>query len=270
MPIARALAAALVTCAVGLTACGGLSENAVIVRIGGAAITKATVDHWTRVIEHGGPVSGFRGAPRHGSARQRALALLISCHWLIGEAALQGLPVSGAVIDEALTQREQGSEFRKRLRATGQTLADTRLELGAEIAVEAVREELASRAGQFTQRDVAEYFHKNPSRFRSLEVRMTDLIESLPSQSAAMALVRRIGTGLRFAKRAIHEPVTRTPGYMETPEKARLVNAIFAARPGVVSRPMPLSGAWTVFVVRRVIPPHFQALATIQGDVAKP
>ncbi len=160
-----AVAAALALGAVGPVACGGISEKTVVVRIGGTAITKATVDHWVAVIERKGAFAGFRGEP-HGTARQRALALLISSEWLTGEAALMGVPVPEYAVEEAIAESERaGPAFRRHLRATGQTLADVKLEARAELAGESIREALAERAGRFTQREVADYYRKHVALF---------------------------------------------------------------------------------------------------------
>lgn len=268
MRTARATSAVAATlCAVGLTACGDTPESTVV-RVGAVAFTKAAVNHWTSVFERGGPLGGFRGKPLRGTTRQRAVALLISSEWLTDAARSVGTPVSEATVDEALSEREQAAEFKRRLRAVGETLTDVRRELRAEIAVEAVREELASQAHRFTQPDVAEFFRDHRDLFRTPEIRVTDLVENLASASAATALVRRIGTGHRFRAMAFHEQVTHTPGFMTTPEKKLVVNAIFAARPGHVSRPMLINHNWTVFVVRKIVPPRLEPLAAVRGAVA--
>jgi foldase protein PrsA len=248
-----------------VTACGGTPENAVVVRIGDLAITKATVDHWTAVIERKGAFSGFRGEPE-GGAKNRALALLISSNWLIGEAAIQGVSVPESAIDEALGEREREG-LRKNLRATGQSLADVKLEMRAELAAEAIREKLASRASGFSQQEVVDFYRANRASFSKPEERITDLIENLPSAAAAAKLVRRIGTGRRFAELAYHERVSRTARFLTTPEKVLVVNAIFAARPGVVSRPMMLNHRWTVFVVRKALPAVPLPLSKVRAQV---
>jgi hypothetical protein len=263
------VAAAVLLSITSLAACGGIADTATVVRVGDQAISKATVDHWANVIRRGGAFSGFRGKP-DGTDKQRALALLISSDWLIGEAARQGTPVAEATVEQALAEREhEGGEFQKRLRATGQTVAGIKLEMRAELAAEAVREKLAEQADDVTQQEVLDFYRQNRRLFSTSEVRVTDLLENQPSPAAATAFVSRAGTGRRFAKVAYHEQVTSSPGFTRTPEKARLVNAIFSARPGVVSQPMPLNGHWTVFVVRRVLPERPESFAQAQIEATK-
>src|SRR5690242_20128307 len=78
-------AAALALSAASLLACGGISGNAIVLRVGDQRVSKATVDHWAEVIGRGGAFNGFRGPPPHGTPERRALTLLISSNWLIGE-----------------------------------------------------------------------------------------------------------------------------------------------------------------------------------------
>ncbi|HXP36453.1 MAG TPA: hypothetical protein VN817_01695 [Solirubrobacteraceae bacterium] len=65
------------TIATGLAACGGGAANTTVVRVGGIAISKATVEHWITVIKHEGAFTGYRGEAV-GTPEHRALALLIS------------------------------------------------------------------------------------------------------------------------------------------------------------------------------------------------
>jgi hypothetical protein len=267
---AAKLLAILGVCA-GLTACGGggFGSDTTVVRVGNLAISKAVVDHWASVIKRGGAFSGFRGAPPRGTPRQRAITLLVTSNWLIAEAERQGVAAPEATVAQALVERERSPEFHKRLRETGQTLAGVEFEMRAELAGEAIRAKLASGAAHFSPRDLVAFYRANPRLFSGLEARVTDLLENQPSPSAAAALVRRIGTGRRFAEMANHEQVSRTSGYMQTPEKVKLVEAIFAARPGVVSRPMPLNGTWTVFVVRKLLPPKLKPLASVHAEASR-
>jgi PPIC-type PPIASE domain/SurA N-terminal domain len=253
-----------------LGACGGASKERGVVRVGHESIAGATVRHWANVLARGGTFSGFRSQAR-GTARQKALALLISSSWLVGEAARQGLAVSDGAVDRALKEREQAdgeAEFEEGLAASGQTKDDVKLELRAELATAAIRHELAGRAASVTDAEVQSFYAANRGLFRTPQERDVDLIENLPSRSAATALVARIGGGARFAKRAYHEALSRTTGELSgTREKRGLINSIYAAQVGAVSQPMPLNHGWTVFVVRTITPARFKALAQVRAEI---
>lgn len=262
-----ACAAAIALGALGFAGCGGTPGSAVIARVGDRAITKGEVDRWAGAIERGGAFAGFRGRPR-GSAKRRALVLLISSYWLMGEARRRGLPISGSALDAALAEREREARAPGgRLRTKGLTRADLELEARAEIAAEELRETLAEQANEVTPRQVREFYSRHRALFASPRARVTDLIENLPSRAAASALVRRIGTGRRFAERAYHERVTRTPGFMGTRQKARVVDAIFSAPVGAAGPAVRLNGGWAVFVVRAVVPARGLPFAKVRGEV---
>jgi foldase protein PrsA len=261
-----------IVAAVGLSACGSGAHGPAVVRVGDQAISRASVDHWTGIIERGG-TAGSSLAPEKGTARRRALEFLISCQWLIGEAAMQGAPVSDHAVERALVERREANgraEFEHQLHETGRSVDDASLEARAELAAAAIRQRLSRRADAVGDAQVASFHAHNLRLFRRREVRKVELIENLRSRSAAEALVRRIGSGEAFSKRAYHEELAEntdlSPG---TQTKTALVKAIFAARANVVSKPMPLNHAWTVFVVRNIVTATARPLADVRGEVVE-
>lgn len=86
----RLLAGVLLFVAMSSNACGGgdasggssgrtrEADRAIVLHVGQRAFSKGEVDHWVRVVKRGGAFDGSRGEPL-GGAKQRALALLISC-----------------------------------------------------------------------------------------------------------------------------------------------------------------------------------------------
>jgi PPIC-type PPIASE domain/SurA N-terminal domain len=266
----RCVALALVSCVTGLTACGSGGGNAVVVKVGSRAITEAMVDHWAHAASHGGTFGGVREPPTGGTARQRAIALLISSAWLTGEAERQGILLSGELVDETLAERErENGRFNATLRASGLSRADAELEMKAELAAEALRGGLASRAAQTTPREVAETYRSNLARFRTPEERVVEIITHLPSQATAEALVRRIGTGPRFAHIAYSKVISRSPDAERTPEEAQVANAMLTATPGAVSSPMRYEDSWAVFIVRRKLPQRVEPLSSVHAQVVE-
>ncbi len=267
-----AIAAVAVALLVGLAACGGSSDDTTVVRVGDRTITKAMVDRWDQIVRHGAEFTAFRGEPRGGTVRQRALAVLIADEWLIGEAAREGAPAQRSAVAAALAERTQGQagiEFHERLASTGQDVAGYKLELEAELALEAIRRNLARRSNQITPADITAFYEANHTQFDvAPEARVVDIVEHLPSPTAAVDFVRRVGIGARFTQRAYHKELILTPGVLSGPAYKKKVDyAIFAARPGVVSQPMRFGDGWAVFVVRRIVPARTQPLAKVRATV---
>lgn len=271
--VARASVMAGLLLVAAFAACGGDARGPVVVRVGQAAISKATVDHWARVIERGGTLGGVREEP-HDTPTQRAVAFLVSADWLSGETAVQGLTVSDHAVDQALTERKEangGAEFRESLDATGQTLADVKLEVRAELARAAIRRMLTRRAAQITEPEISGYYTNHRSSFRVAERRVFDLIKNLPSQAVARALARRLGTGSRFTKKAVHETLDRPSILDADTEKHAVLRAVFTSSSGMIVGPMRFKRRWTLFVVREVEPARTEplALAKVRSTVVK-
>jgi len=255
----------------GLAACGGSGHAPAVVRVGDVAIGRSTVDHWTGIVERGG-VPGDELAQESGTAHKRALDFLISAQWLIGEAMLEGAPVSDRAVGRALIERREVGgprEFEQELHATGASLADAKFDVRAELAAAAIRRGLMRRAADIGDTQIVSFYMHHLQPFRHREVRRVELIENLPSRRAAQALAGRIGTSPAFSKRAFHEEVAESTEQSSGTAKTALAKAIFAARPNVVSQPIPLNRAWAVFVVRKIFPATVKPLTEVRSEVVE-
>jgi len=248
-----------------MVGCGGVAGGTTVVHVGEDAITKATVEHWVSVIKRGGAFSGPRGEAG-GDITQRALALLITSNWLVREGAHQGVPVRDAEVEQALRERErEDPELGAQRRAAGQTVADLKLELRAELAAEALRKKLARRAERIGPQELVAFYDAHRSLFGT-GMRVTDLIEGQESAAAAAAAAPQLDSE-EAGSEVIHEHVTRAAMFMRSPEKVKVVDQIFTARPGVVSRPVLLNKSWAVFVVRKVIPGRTMPFGQARAEV---
>jgi hypothetical protein len=258
-----------------LAGCSGEVQGPVAVRVGGVSINAAAVNHWARLIRHGSTV-GTSFGKQSGMPRERALDFLISARWLIGEAAEQGIPVSDSAVERALKQRmesvpEGRPEFERELASTGQNVEDVKLEIKAEIAEHELHELVLSRMPVVTSaQGIIDYYHRHISHFQVPEKRLVDLIESIHSRAAAIALGRRLGPGAGFAKRAIQESVAReTPVEAANAGNAQLVHAIFAATPGKVAPPAPFNNQWVLVDVRGTTPGRTKGLKEVEAGIQK-
>jgi parvulin-like peptidyl-prolyl cis-trans isomerase-like protein len=267
MRLRRALAVLAVAAAIsmGTVGCGGLASGAMVVHVGDVSISRLTVDHWTGVIERKGGFTGRRGEPS-GAPKQRALALLITSNWLIQEATRQGVSVSEDAVHRALMERErENGELLEWCHRVGQTIADVKFELKAELAAELLRAKLAKRAERITPQEVADFYWTHRSLVDT-GIRVTDLIEGQSSPAAAIHAAPLLGTTQQYGSQAIREQVKRTGLFLRSPEKVRVVDEIFAARPGVISHPVLINKSWALFVVRKVIPGHVTPFAQAREE----
>jgi foldase protein PrsA len=258
-----------------LVGCSADASGPVAVRIGDISISEATVSHWASTMKLGSLIGASLGRVT-GTPREKALDFLLSANWLIGEASEQGLAVSDAAVARGLKERMESvpngrDEFEQELASTGQTTDDVRLEIKAELAAGLLRNLVASREpGVTSQEEVTDYYHRNIARFRVPERRLVDLIESIDSPAAAIALGERLGPGERFAKRALRESVARqSPAEAARDDNAELVHAIFDATPGKIAAPARFNGQWVLIVARRSIPGRTKSLKEVEVDIER-
>ncbi|MBA3807381.1 MAG: peptidyl-prolyl cis-trans isomerase [Solirubrobacterales bacterium] len=203
---------------------------------------------------------------------------MITANWLLGEAREQGLTLSDSELKRRV--REQGeatiggqAEFRATLAATKETSADASFETRAQWAASELRRLLGERAEKtaralVTAVRVESFYRSHIARYRVPELREFDLAEGFKSVAEADAFVGRgIGQTSPLARLAFHETYLRSDHFTGPAEKRRLLEAIFAARVGVASRPMPLDGRYVAFVVRHVRPGYVKPMAVVRTTI---
>jgi parvulin-like peptidyl-prolyl isomerase len=274
----RSLVALGITlCFAGSLGCAGIRPSPSVVRVGNASISKRTIDHWASVIARGAVVANV--ADPQWSAKRQALALLIYSHWLVGEAANVGLHPSRRQLEQAIEAQERAlqngrDEFRELLTASGETLADAEFEARARLAAEALSRRFAALARQQARAEVSaeaieRFYRAHAARYHLRERRYYDLREWIPTKAKAEAMRRWLGSGRRFAARASKEQPYRPTTYAGLPGQAVAYRAVFAAKVGVLTGPVPLHGKWALFVLRRIEPPRVQPLSEVRAGIER-
>lgn len=260
----RIAVAALAFAALGLGACGGASRERVVLRVGRATIGVGVVDHWMAAIapEHSVPdpprftkcvarlkAQAAESIPyaleeecrqRYQELRRRALGLVISSEWLIGEAGERGLALSGG--DLAAKARSAESKLRRALR-------------GGEANIPPAQ--------------VNAYYEQNVAQFGRPEKRYLDIVERIPTRAGArvaLLATRRRGD---LHKIAIHEEFEEENPAKIVPWKRAILRAIFAATPHTIVGPLPLNEKWCFFEVTRVIPKDVKPLAQVSASIER-
>jgi len=273
----RALCTGLLA-ALAVAGCGGAAPSPAVVRVGAAAISKASLDHWTAAIAHGAVIANPSSSPDQ-PAREQALSFLISAQWLLGEAARQGVAPSSARVEQALAERKESTpggsgEFQKMLTASGQTVSDVGFETkvrSAAAALEQRTQVLADRLAKagVSAAEVEAYYHAHLAAYRHRERRDYDLIERIKSAAAARAIAKRLGPGRRFAEAAVKESPSRPRKFDAPNGKGTVFRAVFAAKVGVIVGPIPLDHEYSLFVLRHVAPARVQPLAEVRGSIER-
>jgi hypothetical protein len=291
----RLACAALLVVTAALSACGSAgTRSQAIATVGHAVITKSALTHWmaalapqhdvpdppryTRCIARQSalaPASGQTALKRgcvlqYRTLKRKALDLLISRQWLIGEAADDRAGVPRRRVLQLLREKERmtpGGEpgFREALAITARTVADVELEIEAELAAVAIRKTLMRAERRVSRAQVASYYKANLRHFRHRERRGFYIVEDLRSRSAALQRMREIRHGRNIASVSLPESLERSSHYLSAPS---IVKAIFTAKPHVLVGPVPVNDFYYLIEVTRITPAAVKPLWQLQRSIA--
>jgi foldase protein PrsA len=283
----------------------------VVARVGDRSITKVTLDHWASMVAPGGVVPGSssytayiacvvrrqEAAPKSAEGqtmpavgelregcrqpsrdrRRQALGFLISSDWLVGEAAARGLAVPAREVQRRFQALKSGwlpggeAELREFLQATGQTEADVRLAVEAELASSRLSQMVVKGERRITPAQIARYYRENFQRFQVLpEERFFDILEHLKSKAAVGKVKREVASGKSFARMTLHESLVRPRSFAAVGANQRPIErAVFSTRPGVLGGPVKFDNLDTLFEVTRIVPATRQTLAQAEASIKR-
>jgi parvulin-like peptidyl-prolyl isomerase len=257
---------------VGLAACGGSASSTVVVRVGEAAISRAAVDHWMTVLA-GGRVGGS-SSERRQALKQQALGVLISSDWALGEAADEGLEVSGREIarhgaEKVRTAFPGGeAELHEFQRATGQSGADTVFEAKAELAAAKIRQAVVRKEPRITRAQIVRYYARNKELFVIPERRELQ-ITNRKSAAEVATLRKEIESGRSFAAASQSDTVDRPSESHGGGRADVLEKAIYSAKPNVLTGPVKRRVDYYLFEVTRIKARAYRTLVQVQGTIKR-
>lgn len=281
--------------------------NAVVVRVGGHAITKAMFVHaLSGLVKSEGPnapvppdfaacieylettpaPSGPTGSAalkgncqqQYQILRKHALDSLIVQQWVIGGAAEEGVRVSDEELEQELKKAEGGqsqAKIAQELATSGRTVADYMLERKVQLLGEGIRHMLARKTRRITQRQVVNYYNEHRRLFGVPKRRDLEIVRA-KSATEAQKIKSEIASGKTFAsvvsKLPLHQPIFSREGIVLGYEpglyrQRPLDHAIFAADLNVLSGPVRISLGYYIFVVKRIHPPQQKALVQVQTTI---
>jgi hypothetical protein len=275
----RSLACALAV-VLGASGCGGGSA-AVVAKVGQDTISNASLDHWVAVD------TVVEGAARVGQARGRALGLLVSWHWLIGEAGELGVRVSDAEAKKRLElfsyERLAGTGFETLPREAELRgfLLDRKVSHSDKLwltklailtgRVERARLERARHA--IAPAQVAKYYREHMREFALPERRDLEVLGH-NDLAVVKKAKREIESGASFvelAKRISVDgeaPEGLQLGLARGEEEPEYDKVVFPAKPGVLLGPIK-QDFYYLFKVIRVKPARLQTLAEADGAIRR-
>jgi parvulin-like peptidyl-prolyl isomerase len=262
-----------------LSACGGGSNDGVVIRVGDTSVTKTTLDHWMSVMA-GGRTAAGRSSQSDRVRRRQALELLISLQWLIGQVSDQGQGISEQEIQRRLNDNEKAlapggaAELHSYLSATGQTIADLELQAKRELAAQTLRQLVREGAGRPTDQQIARYYKQHKRRFAVPEMRETQLTSRKTSAAADELRAKIVSGAIPLSAESHRERFTlsrrlRPPGQRRLFEGEPLENAVRAAKLHVLVGPVHQRVDYFLFKLTRIVPASQRTLAQVKGVIAK-
>jgi foldase protein PrsA len=202
-----------------------------------------------------------------------ALKALINQQWLSGEARERGMKLDKAAVKRELAQDIQAAAGK--LAASGNTVADIQGNIVATQLTDRLIAQVKRRTPRVDHAFLLGYYAKHRQSFALPETRDLHIVR-MASLLAAKKARAEIEAGRSFASvvkvTAISQPIETKEGLFRglTPtffSEPVLANAIFRARPHVVSGPVKISLGYYVFEVIAVHPPRVKTLAEVQGQL---
>lgn len=251
--------------------------NAVVVRVGGHAITRAMFTHsLTAAVKSEGPNEvapvppDFAACVKHLEAvsapsgpsgskpsaaelmskcqqqyqtfEKQALDPLIVDQWVIGGAAEEGVHVSHQELERQLRKAEAGqsqAQAAQELATSGRTLADFVLETNVQLLAEGIRHVLARKTRHITGAQVAAYYNENKRLFGVPKRRDLEIVRA-GTEAEARKIKSEIASGKTFASAASKLPPLHQPIFSRK-------GLVLGYEPGLYAEP-PLDHA--IFAVK--------------------
>jgi hypothetical protein len=217
---------------------------------------------------------------QYASLQRQALGELISARWLLGESAEEGRPAN-ATVARAQFERvkrkfyPKPAEFARFLASSHKTVPGLLAEFEVSEATANIRQHINSRVDPISKTMIADYYDSHRRSYSIPQQRNVKIIRTL-TEGEALQVKQKIESGQSFADAVSHshleQPIFSSKGlttglvpgfYKEKP----LNDAIFAARPDVLSGPVKISLGYYVFEVKSVLPPRQRALAEVESTI---
>lgn len=183
---------------------------------------------------------------------------LIEDQWVLQSARTAGIEVTPEEVDGLLAQyRSLPGDFGRKLKRSGLTIGDLRLDLEAKIARQKSFERRVEEAGDPSADDIREFYEDNPGIFGKAAARTAEVLAT-DSEDFAEKALKQAGSGRSLAaisRKASTDLEVRSGEGELTIEEGRNVlpedvqEAIFEAPPGELTGPVEANGNWYVFQV---------------------
>jgi foldase protein PrsA len=216
---------------------------------------------------------------QYKSLQQEVLGFLVSSAWVLGEANSLSVKASDKDVKKRFAQiKEQQfpkpAEFEKFLSNSGQTVSDLLLRVKLNLLSSKIQQKIVKEKSKVTDEQISKYYNEHKQRFEVPEKRAVNIVLT-KGEAAAKKAKQEISSGQSFAsvaKRVSIDPISKArggllPEVVKGQQEQALSNAIFSAKPKVLSGPVKTPFGYYIFEVKSVTAGSQQSLAQAKASV---
>ena len=218
-------------------------------------------------------------AQQYKSLSQEVLGFLISSQWVVGEAGSLGVKLTDAEVKKQFVkirsqQFPKAAEFEKFLSTSGQSVSDLLLRVKLNMLSQKIQQKIVKQKGAVTQAQIQKYYNENKSRYGTPEKRTVQVILTRTEADAKKAKAE-VESGKSFVsvvKRVSIDPTSKKAGgklagVSKGQQEATLDQAIFSAKPNVLTGPVKTPFGYYILEVLGVTGGSQQTLAQVSASI---
>jgi foldase protein PrsA len=207
------------------------------------------------------------------SLRDQVLQFLISAAWIQGEAADKGVKVSDKEVKKQFDQQRQQSfpkdkDYLNFLKASGYQQEDLLYRIKVQELSNRLRTNILKGKDKVTDKQIADYYNKNKSRFAQPEKRDLRIVLT-KTEAKANEAKKALDAGQSWKSVAGKYSIDQAsqdnggllPGVAKGQQEKSLDDATFKAEKGKISGPVKTQFGYYVFEVTKVTPGSQQSLS---------
>jgi foldase protein PrsA len=211
--------------------------------------------------------------------QQQVLGFLISADWVIGEAGSLGVKLSDKEAHKQFEKIKTGqfpraAEYEKFLASTGQTTSNLLLRVRLNLLSSKIQEKIAKRKHAVTKAEIEKYYNENKQRFGTPEKRNVEIILAKTEADAKKAK-HEVESGTSFAsvaKKVSIDPTSKANGgrlteVVKGQQEKALDEALFSAKPNVLSGPLKTAFGYYVYRVKSATRGNQQSLSQSEAAI---
>jgi len=210
---------------------------------------------------------------QYDSLKQQTMQFLIQAQWIEQESKARGVKATTAQVQKTFQdQKKQAfpkeADYQKFLQTSGRSEQDILFQVKQQVLVNALQAKVVEDKGNVSQKQIADYYNKNKSRFAQPENRdlLVVLTKNEKKAKQALAELKKKKPWKDVVKKYSVDTASKAqggklPGVTKGTQEKAFDAAIFSAKKGEIKGPVKTQFGYYVFQVTKVTPASQQTQA---------